>query len=341
MSVLLESLGWIGDLEPTQTVFSRFRTLEDAEGPVTLNFEKVSGGVDPLFKVVKGSGTYASKTAIGVSVTVNEVNGVHKVVIDTTDVFYTGGQDYHLIVDDGRIQKTDTTWVDVTNEEILSFSIANRSDGFVLDRSHKIFDGTVSSVTDATKFRITGSGINATAVDYYVGQILSFQAPAVNASLDGVVAESVIIDASTVELLMQRPFPIVPVVGDAFDVLHSLPESSFTANIVLRAGSGVNSDAITVRWQRDRERIPNIATVMPKGTLTVYQLTQLQNPQRQVSTFIETITDQDIDPLTGLHLFALTTNQSLVGQGLVMECSALYVPTNRIVTDSRIMYVSR
>lgn len=325
---------YVGEFEPGQQLPLSFNSRQ-LSGTPTSQIRKVGGGTAE-FEILRDDGLVTDVTPI-----LNFRPGYHKLLIDSgaasVSGFYQPFHNYSLMAKDVEVNNG-TEWVSVTNEEVRSFAIINRTAGFVLDRSHKIWDGVVSAVTDARIFRVTGTGIDLTTDDYYVGKQLSFQPPSANAGIDLVVANSRPI-GSEVEMTMQRAFPVSPAIGDPFDMIHHLPESVFTANIVFSAGSGAITDRATVSWTRDRELIIDVADKLPSMTMQVFHLTQQTSPtQRQISTLRETLTE-DIDATDGAFHFAMA-GSTQVGEGLHMVCSSLYIPSNRLVTDRRIMYVS-
>ena len=334
---------YIGDLEPGQLLDRHFVTRETGEGPLTANFRNVADNGDPVLEVRRSGDPVGQGFNDGLTVTFNDQPGQHRVLLDTSiGTKYVKGKDYRLVVKDGAIRRPNLSWVNVTDETIWDFTLHNRSDGFVHDRSTKIFSGTVTAVTSPDKFQVTGLNIDGQLADYYVGQQLMFQPGAQNQGVDRVISDSRVITATTVEMIMQKPFPRAPAIGDPYDIIHGLPESSFTANIVHNAGSGEITDRITVRWQRDNEELQDPVNDMPTMTLETFLLTQTGGtPQSQSPSVLQTWTDHPIDPLTETFLFTFNSHRSVALDGIVMKASALWVPSNRLVTYSRTMYVSK
>ena len=327
---------FIGDYEPTQLVEFNFNTRQ-ADGTPTDQVQKIGGGTATWEALRTNDGFVLDATA-NVTLTSGGKPGFHKVSLDTDQAFFLAEQSYVFRANNVEVFDG-VTFRNVSGTIVREFSLVNRTAGFVLTRSHKIFDGTITQVVDDRTFRITGTGINTTDKDFYLAEQLVFQEPSVNQSLSRVFVGY---DNILQQVIVDEAFPQLPQVGEPFDLLHGQPLPLVTANIVLRAGSAVDgtTDAIAVEWHRNGEVIPKaeVLAEIPLMNLTVYSITYPLNIP--TTTLVETILDFPIDQNTGTFQFALTNHLSAAGDGLRMECSATLVSTQRPISDSRTMFVS-
>jgi len=330
---------YIGDFEPKQRIAFPFNTRQ-ANGVPTDQVQAVGGGT-ATWQVLRVEDDVLFDATSSVTLSSGQPGekvGLHKFDVDSDQSFFTKEQNYALIANNVEIFDG-SSFRNVVGTVLHHFSLVYRTGGFVLTRSHKIFSGTITQVVDDRTFRITGDGINVTNKDFYLAEQLVFQEPSVNQTISRVI---VAYDPVIQQIIVDEPFIVLPVIGDPFDLLHGQPLPLFTANIVLRAGSPTlgTTDAISVEWHRNAEVIDKTEVIVeiPTMTLAVYSITYPSNVP--TTTLIETITDQPIDQKTGSFQFALASQQTPVGDGLRMECSATLVSTQRPISDSRVMFVS-
>jgi cell division protein ZapA (FtsZ GTPase activity inhibitor) len=123
---------YIGDFEKGQLVRVKFNTFSQAIIPTAPT-------VDPTVAVYKDSATEFTTGVTQPTVNFDSKDGVHELVIDTSDAVYEIGKDYDIIFTAGTVDGTD-----LTRTILRTFSIENRN-------------------TDANVTRIAGQTASAAA----------------------------------------------------------------------------------------------------------------------------------------------------------------------------------
>lgn len=188
---------YLGDYRAGTPVDFKFTTVNTSGVPTQL-------AGSPAVSVYKANSTTETTTGVTLTVDFDARTGLNHVRIVTTDSFYAGGNDYHVIITTGTVGGSS-----VVGYVVAEFSIENRS---VADGAS--VKGSVNDAGAAAGDFDGDAGLSATD-DFYNGMVLAFTSGALKA----VARKITDYTGSSKNLVFANAFPAAPANGDKFIIL--------------------------------------------------------------------------------------------------------------------------